>query len=536
MKIKIDSINFENSKINVFLLVSIGFFYFIAHHFAIGIDGHDESLYLILGVTGKYINSWSPIYTTHYRILGQLTHNLTFLYDLNQYLVCCLYFPLSLYIFFTQCDLRKYYAFLISTVFLMSRANLASMPHVHVFNLSLILFLFSTLFLNKTRGYRFFFFFLMGILIFSRQENLILGLFLLLSFSFLELTQKSYRRFTFILISAFMLFVGYKTGEKIWGNPFESRGFNAFKDHFVWRNPDLASSHKEFDVKFPQMASNPSLTKFIQHYPLEFSTHVFQNFKDYPKNVFKTIFPKALSLNEDFIVLIFNSVFIFTLAIIFYLGPPITIDSTKISSILVFFTGLFLQGFISSLIFQPFERYLVGAGVIFLFLFLFLCNQFLPKFFLNPNKRFIYTSIFFFFLCLFNFAFSHETFTTRKGFEREQLSNLSAKNNFLENDRLLLTDRTLLYLPENFKKIQSTFLIFSFFDSPYLGQNFQKFLLDNKISVFCHSNDEFSYGALRTFGIDPSSLGLMNNAEAPHMFYVGHKFYICYRFNFNFNL
>jgi hypothetical protein len=534
MKIKLDSISFENSKINIFFIVVIGFFYFIAHHFSIGVDGHDESLYLILGVTGKYIHSWSPIYTTHYRILSQFTNDLIFLYDLNQYLVCCLYFPISLYLFFTKSGFKKYYAFLLSVVFLMSRSNLASMPHVHVFNLSLILFLFSTLVFNKARYYRFLFLFLMGLLIFSRQENLILSLISLIGFSFLEFKDKSNKRFLFILLFASTIFVGYKTGEKIWGNPFDARGFNAFKDHFVWRNPDISKSHKEFDRKFPQLTTNPSLLKFMRLHPHEFSSHLFNNLLDYPKNVIKTMFPKILSLDVDFIILTFNTIYFFLFVIIFYLGPPIFITSKFIPILIIFCSGLVLQGFISSLVFQPFERYLIGSGIIFLFLFAFLFNQFLPKFFLNPKPKYILASFLFFFLSLFNFFFSYKTFSIRKNFERNQLLTLSYRQNFLQEDRLLLTDRTLLYLPENFNKIKSTFLIFSFFDSPYFGQNFQQFLIDNKISVFCHSIDEFSYGALRTFGIYPSSLELLNNSAVSERFFIGDNFYICYRFKLNY--
>ncbi|MBY0516421.1 MAG: hypothetical protein K2P81_05905 [Bacteriovoracaceae bacterium] len=487
------------------ILVAASVLFVMINTQSVGLDAHDESFYIGQAVSNYYVATWGALYAGFIRISALLTNSSLATYDLNQMLVNGVLWPSSLFLLMRKCQINRLTSFLCSLIFVISRGNLASTPHIHIFNLSCLFLNFSLIY-NSNNRYRFLlFYFFLGTSLFIRQDNFIFSItFLVLSqaLSFFE------KKKSFLMLAGIPLsfLTGYFLIYSLVGTPYGKRAIEAFRDHYIWRNQDIATTALEFDQKFPKAKS---ILSFASEYPMYFIHHAAKNLGDLPIETMRTAVTKKWPPSNASINFILPGlIFLF-----FYLHILFDPGKSQISKIgLVFCFSILAQGLMSATLLQPWVKYLPGvAFVVFGILLPLFISQFLKRESHQSRRAsYVFASLVSLLVCFATFR--HDPSFQTSVPARIIAEDLDASDYFKPHERVLGMNWITFYGMKGSNLRERRFDIFGYIHYRESYSSFRDFLKRNEVDVFCYFPELITAGASLDAQLSEEIISVINDS------------------------
>lgn len=245
-------------------LISIGIYTFDIYN-RLPLSLNDEAIYLI-GKVNDY-PGFGPLYSHYYNILKLLTSNNISAFYFQNIFISIIALPLSNYIFFKRINLSIERSFFLITCSTIAYWNLPNENKVQIFNYVYLVLIY-LYFYNENKLKKSFFYLLITLSLFIRQDNIII----LLCFIFFDRLKYSYiPLISFPILSYFLT------------NPFSKiRSLDTFIDHLHFQNIitktyqiPITVHYKDY---FLSLTNHPkSFIELICNSPSIFLQHIYFN-------------------------------------------------------------------------------------------------------------------------------------------------------------------------------------------------------------------------------------------------------------------
>ncbi len=458
------------------------------------IDPNDETLYLL--AMKNVIPTWAPIYSKYFSLISLFTSDKLKIYDISQVITCSVLWPLSLFYIIRASGGTPLLGLLLSITLSIAKGAFVSFPHIHIFNLSILFLCYYWLYHRRSLFLKIIFFFLFGASIYIRQDNyIIFGVFIVLVTIF-EWRKWDLKGRLIHFFSPVIFMLGFGALFLQWGSPFHDRVILAFKDHYIWRNPQIVSDHVKFNERYPKASS---LDKFIFNYPEDFKNHLTKNLLELPKRMMNSVSGNGITIGSSRLTNLPTLIILIFVYLLSFLNRQYFLDfSQKDQSLNPFFIAIVAQGLNLALILQPFEKYLMGLNAT---LFCFTIPNLLFKFSKQINFNFRFKSILNYCSTITIItALSFQLFANDSSYYdlygqkmRIIIHDISSNNIKKNKDLTLAIDHIFAYAtPGEYYGLT----INSYISNYSNKRDFGDFLIERQINLFCLMKEDLSWTPL----------------------------------------
>ncbi|MFP5489912.1 MAG: hypothetical protein ACLGG0_00320 [Bacteriovoracia bacterium] len=439
------------------------------------IDLYDETIYQV-GAKFNLIQSWSPLYSLYYRLIGLFTEDQLTVQLAGHLSINYLLFPTAVYSLSMRFFAGRSIPFILTLYLLLTFLNVNEIPRVHSFNFSILTLSVLTLFDLKNRKKLIALSFLFGLFIHIRFENLAGGLlFLALVMFYLGDPKTKIGTIKVSMISIISVTFGYGLLFIFFSDwsfiAHDNRSFHAFQDYFTWEKSNAYTNIGEFNQQFN---SSKDLVSFILNYPTTFIKHLLNNLLALPEAIFATLYPAKVSVLHTYsrrFVLIFFATLIFL---------PIKPRNDWSRHFIIAFSA---QSILVSLITKPAIKYLLFPGFSWLLLILIGINKVRSKITYDLTRfRFIPIT----FVVLLAAFQSYEIKSQDRGLRKAIDSHINEWN------KIDIQQEEVIFFPNSipfFAGVNTQRSLVTQFDyRNELEQHFLDWIEKRKISLICYSD------------------------------------------------
>lgn len=359
---------------------------------------HDESLY----ANGNFTiaNGWAQLYQLMYFILNPVTASPVLSFDIILFSFSFIFLPLAVYSFARAMDITKPVSSVIAFLCLLSPWNFPSDPKVQVFNFTLIA-LAAILRLrvpNPLKG-RLLSYFVLILSVYSRQDNLIILIFLSLYDSIYFIRTKQ----PVLILKLFLGGALFSLALYLFfhGSPFDpNRSWKAFLDYFRWRNaselaPLLSGQGTIFEQLHSFLNGADSIIEAFIAQPRLVTLHFYKNFVE--------LLP--VLINNFAPLLNFPQWIFWPLIVLVTLASNQHPEKKPLRAEHLIWIGAFcLKAFAIALLLQPMGKYVFEFNIA----FLFMAGFWLSRYRLIGRGTRLSLSLFFLPLLLFSHPFDQK--------------------------------------------------------------------------------------------------------------------------------
>lgn len=346
------------------------------------IDIWDESIYII-NSRKILVQEWSPIYSLYYRCLGLFIKDNLALHYAGYFSVSFVLFPIATYAVFKTIFTGRMIPTVFTTYLLIAQINFQVGPKIHIFNFSILAILFIISLKLKFKRKEILLFFLLGLLMHLRLENVIGILLLFFSLSLAQFKKIPIKDFFIRTLSCFLsLGLGYFL--ILWFNDWpiisidKNRFFHAFKDYYIWAYNDQTKSTMtilDFDELFSQATT---FYEFIYYYPSEFLSHLIINALQLRISIRESLSPLAGELSESTIILLMRTFIIF-------FSFSFARFKKEATPVLFFLASFSAPAIMIALVLDSQSKYLIFPSLLILISFIILMSFFRKRLKFSPS-------------------------------------------------------------------------------------------------------------------------------------------------------